>query len=281
MKIRPATTRDANKLANLIHFEIYVHRHLDWRQPLDWIGQNPFLILEINGEITAALVCPPDPPTVSWIRLLTIASFQDVSSSWELLWTEALNHLKVKGDVKWAAAMPLHGWMQSLLIKSGFQNLYNVLMLSWEIRDLPEEGLKIPGKIRPLKQDDLIMIRKIDKLAFEPVWQNSIEILKLAHQQSAVATVIEINQEIVGYQISTSTPMGGHLARLAILPDFQRSGLGYSLLRDLLIRFSERGAQRVTVNTQKDNLPSMSLYSKAGFIPTGEEYPFFQLSLQK
>lgn len=281
MKIRTARIQDSNKLANLIHFEVYVHRHLDWRQPLDWIGQNPFLVLEKNGEIAAALACPPDPPTVSWIRLLTIASYQDINKTWELLWMEALKHLKNSGEVDWVAAMPLHGWMQSLLMKSGFQNHYNVLMLSREFRDLPEDNLKIPGIIRPSQLDDLTTIRKIDELAFEPIWQNSIEVLTLAHQQSAVATVIEINQEIVGYQISTSTPMGGHLARLAIRPDFQRSGFGYSLLRDLLVRFAERGAQRLTVNTQKDNIPSMSLYSKAGFTTTGEEYPFFQFSLKK
>ena len=164
MKIRSAAIQDANQLANLIHFEVFVHRHLDWRQPLEWIGQTPFLVLEINGKIAAALVCPPDPPTVSWIRLLSIASFLDVGNTWESLWVEALKHLKDSREVKWVAAMPLHGWMQSLLTKSGFQNHYNVSMLSWENRDQNEGNLKHPGKIRPLTLDDISTIRKIDEL---------------------------------------------------------------------------------------------------------------------
>jgi ribosomal-protein-alanine N-acetyltransferase len=130
-----------------------------------------------------------------------------------------------------------------------------------------------------MRYDDITAIRKIDKLAFEPVWQNSIDILTLAYQQSSVSTVIKINQEIVGYQISTSTAIGAHLARLAIHPDFQGAGLGYTLLRDLLNRFADNRVNRVTVNTQKDNIHAMSLYSKAGFSPTGEEYPFYQFCL--
>jgi len=279
MKIRTATIRDTKKLSNLIHFEVYVHRHLEWRQPFDWIGQNLFLILETNGEIVAALVCPPEPPSVSWIRLVTIASSQEVVPIWEILWEEALTLLKDNGEVRWVAAMPLHGWMQSLLIKSGFQNNYNVLMLSWEKRGIPQDIIGLPGHIRPLQQDDLPFVRKIDELAFEPVWQNSIDVLALAYKLSAVSTVIEINHEIVGYQISTTSPAGGHLARLAIHPDFQGVGLGYNLLQDLIIRFTQRGARRVTVNTQKDNIPSLALYAKAGFNPTGEEYPYYQLSL--
>jgi ribosomal protein S18 acetylase RimI-like enzyme len=279
MKIRTATTRDANKLANLIHFEVYVHRHLDWRQPLDWIGKNPFLVLEKNGEIIAALVCPPDPPSVSWVRLFAMTSSQERMPIWELLWNEAINQLRDNAGVKWLAAMPLHSWMQSLLIHSGFINKYNVLMLSWENRGISAEKLKSPVNIRPMRHDDITAIRKIDKLAFEPIWQNSIDILTLAYQQSSVSTVIKINQEIVGYQISTSTAIGAHLARLAIHPDFQGAGLGYTLLRDLLNRFADNRVNRVTVNTQKDNIHAMSLYSKAGFSPTGEEYPFYQFCL--
>ena len=44
--IRKANIRDQQQLANLIHFETLVHRHLDWRPPLEWIGYDPYLVLE-------------------------------------------------------------------------------------------------------------------------------------------------------------------------------------------------------------------------------------------
>ncbi len=67
--VEPAEFEDRHSLANLIHFGSYVHRHLDWRPPLDWLGQTPFLIARSEGEIVGALASPPDPPNVAWIRL--------------------------------------------------------------------------------------------------------------------------------------------------------------------------------------------------------------------
>jgi ribosomal protein S18 acetylase RimI-like enzyme len=73
--------------------------------------------------------------------------------------------------------------------------------------------------------------------------------------------------------------MGGHLARLAVLPDFQCRGIGYCLLYDLLSQFYRRGARSVTVNTQNDNLASIAVYEKIGFRATGETYPIYQMPL--
>jgi ribosomal protein S18 acetylase RimI-like enzyme len=109
--------------------------------------------------------------------------------------------------------------------------------------------------------------------------QNSLTYLEIAFRQAAVATVAEYEGQLVGYQISTGTPIGGHLARLAVLPHLQGKGIGYALLYDLLNQFTRRGARTITVNTQKDNLASLSLYRKSGFQMTGEEYPIYQLEL--
>jgi ribosomal protein S18 acetylase RimI-like enzyme len=91
-----------------------------------------------------------------------------------------------------------------------------------------------------------------------------------------VASVVELDHQLIGYQISTSGPMGGHLARLAVLPAFQGKGIGSALVHEVLEKFEQVGAMRVTVNTQRDNLSSLSVYEKAGFRPTTEIYPVFQ-----
>jgi ribosomal protein S18 acetylase RimI-like enzyme len=128
--------------------------------------------------------------------------------------------------------------------------------------------------------EDLKAVRVIDAAAFVPIWQNSQAYLEIAFRQASIATVAEQSGALVGYQISTATPMGGHLARLAVLPFHQGRGLGYALLHDLLTQFSRRGARSISVNTQKDNLASLALYKKAGFRLTGEEYPIYQLAMK-
>jgi ribosomal-protein-alanine N-acetyltransferase len=130
-----------------------------------------------------------------------------------------------------------------------------------------------------MNYDDLVKVAEVDSSAFRPVWRNSLDSLKIAYRQGAIATVAEKESEMVGYQISTASPMGGHLARLAVRPQYQKNGIGYALVKDALDQFKQRGALRVTVNTQKDNAVSLSLYLKAGFQSVGEEYPVYQYKI--
>ena len=127
--------------------------------------------------------------------------------------------------------------------------------------------------------DDLHAVAKIDAVAFGAIWRNSYDSVELSFQQSTLATIAEDEDGVKGYQISTASPMGGHLARLAVMPENQSRGIGYALVRDALDQFERRGALRVTVNTQEENLVSFSLYAKLGFRLTGEKYPVYQYDL--
>ncbi|MCI0519792.1 MAG: GNAT family N-acetyltransferase [Chloroflexi bacterium] len=275
--VRSARDDDVHQLANLMHFEIHAHRHLDWRPPLEWIGSPPYLVREALGRIHAALACPPDPPRVAWIRLFAVAGNAPVEPAWDDLWSEAWARL-TSGEqpVVCAAAIPLHGWFQRLLEKSGFARLHKVVVLSWNGGRLAAPAA-MDGRwsLRAMTPQDLPGVEQVDTAAFGELWRNSPPSLEVAYRSSAVATVAESGGRLVGYQISTPTPAGGHLARLAVIPDAQGNGLGYWLLYDLLKAFERRGVRNVTVNTQNDNLTSLALYQKAGFKRTGEDYPVY------
>lgn len=273
--IRQANSEDQKNLANLIHFGTLVHRHLDWRPPLEWIGHTPFLVLEDNKRLVAALACPPDPTSVVWIRLFVAYDTEHLKNAWSQLWPSALELLPNDPELS-IAAIPLQNWFQKLLTSSNFEQTTNVVMLIWDSGEIPEEHPRPGISIRPMTLDDLPQVELLDKSSFGHLWHNSRSSLEYAFNQAAIATIAEIEGKIVGYQISTAMQMGGHLARLATHPDYQRQGIGCSILRDLLIQFKQRGAVRITVNTQEDNLASIALYEKAGFVPTGESYPVYQ-----
>jgi len=273
--VRLAQNKDRRKLANLIHFGTWVHRHLDWRPPLDWIGYQPYIVAERDENILAALACPPDPPEVAWMRLFAVQPDLEISEAWEYLWPAAHEYL-------WGitvAAIPLQGWFSQLLTVAQFSQTHEVAMLSWEsTTELPEP--ETPDcLIRLMNSDDLNAVKELDANAFGPIWQQSHDMLEIAFHQAAIATVAEDQDGLIGYQISTAGPGGGHLARLAVHPRVQEQGIGYALVQDLLTQFTRRGALRVTVNTQIDNLASLALYHKAGFHRTGEVYPVFEAYL--
>jgi ribosomal protein S18 acetylase RimI-like enzyme len=123
---------------------------------------------------------------------------------------------------------------------------------------------------------DISLCYQIDRVAFKPIWRNTITQLHAAYQEAFYATVIRVGGVVRGYQISTTNPQGGHLARLAVHPDFQNQGLGSKLLADMLDRFFVVGILDVSVNTQADNQHSLDLYKKFGFVDLPETYPVFQ-----
>jgi ribosomal protein S18 acetylase RimI-like enzyme len=122
---------------------------------------------------------------------------------------------------------------------------------------------------------DLPTVAELDAHAFLPLWQNPLDALERALPQATVATVIEDERGLVGYQISTANPFGAHLARLAVRPDAQRKGLGSLIVTDLIQRLEHKGIARLTVNTQSDNYASLALYRKMGFVLTGEKFPVY------
>jgi ribosomal-protein-alanine N-acetyltransferase len=274
LKVRPAVFADQRQIANLIHFETHLHRHLDWRNPLDWIGSPPFFIAESDGRTAAALGCPPDPPQVAWIRLFVCATAYPEQEIWEKLWDAARADL-ARGGPFMAAAILMNSWLKDLLEASGFQPRQQIVMLQRDSQDIPGTSLPNGLTIRPLMHYDLPAVAEVDAAAFALLWQNSFSSLSRAYPQSAWATVVESEQGIQGYQVSTRNPLGGHLARLAVRPEAQGKGVGRALVADLIRQMANQGLTHLTVNTQNDNLNSLTLYRKIGFRETGDRYPVY------
>jgi ribosomal-protein-alanine N-acetyltransferase len=278
LSIRVATPEDRHTVAALMHFETHVHRHLDWRSPLDCLGSQPYLIAEWEGRPVGTLACPPDPPGIGWIRLFASSAALSVEEVWAALWENARQLILETHCLDRVAAIPLQSWFKNLLKDSGFSETHQVVMLSWSTRRPLPETVSLPGTItiRPMNFDDLPLVQHVDEAAFQHEWRNSLESLQVAFQQAEIATIADLDGMIIGYQISTPSQVGLHLSRLAVHPISQGHGTGAALLRDVMSQSKRRGVANVTVNTQKNNSTSLSLYQRAGFQLTGEEYPVYQ-----
>ena len=277
-QIRPATPSDQQKIADLIFFESHVHRHLDWRTPLDWLGFSPYWVFEEGRLITGALACPTDPDAIAWIRLFAYASHLTWQAAWSPLWQAARDQLAVQGGAT-AAAIATQHWFEQALLEGHFKPAGQIVLLQWEAG--PEE-VSVPAtraSIRDMTAQDLRPVAAVDEAAFEPLWRNSLPALTKAYHQSSYASVAENESGIVGYQISTGGSFGAHLARLAVLPEEQGRGIGAALVGDLILHMRRGGGSKVTVNTQNYNAASLALYSRLGFQRTGEEYPVYTLPI--
>lgn len=131
--VRAANLRDRQQLSNLIFFETRLHRHLDWRSPLEWLGDPFYWVLEEGGKITAALACPTEAARIAWVRLFVFATRWSAESAWDLLWSAAKREIAEAGGAK-AAAIAIQPWLQDVLTESGFHNSQQIVLLEWRYR---------------------------------------------------------------------------------------------------------------------------------------------------
>lgn len=267
LQVRQAVVEDYQQIANLMFYEANVHRHLDWRAPLDWLGSPNYWVLEDAGKITAALACPQDPPQVAWIRLFGHLSHLDVTEAWSPLWDIARAQ-----NVQMAAIVVKH-WFQTLLLSSGFELKQNIVLLELKKENFRSFPVPRDVRIRTMTADDLPTVADLDIDAFGPFWHNSLDALTRAHAQAVQTTVAEDDSGVIGYQLSTGNLFGSHLARLGVRSEAQGRGVGAALVSDLIQRLNSPHAARLSVNTQADNAASLALYKKIGFTHTGEHYP--------
>jgi len=271
--VRPADAKDHHQLSNLIFFEAPLHRHLDWRTPLEWLGAPFYWALEESGQITAALACPTELARIAWVRLFVYASHWSAEKAWNVLWSTAQYEIARAGGAT-VSAIAMQPWFQNILAASGFENRQQILMLEWRYQ--PRAGDEANGiRIRKMTEADLPEVAKADAASFDPLWQNPLETLRRAFSQSLIATVAEDDNRVTGYQLTTGGGGRAHLARLAVHPAVQGRGTGKALLTDLFTRLTRESISRLTVNTQSDNAGSLNLYQKMGFVRTGEQYPVY------
>jgi ribosomal protein S18 acetylase RimI-like enzyme len=275
LRARPAVLTDTRRISLLIQTSNQVHRHLEWRNPLERIGNPPFFVLEINGQIESTIACPPEPPTVAWLRLFVNSGKIPIEKSWEILWEKAVLGLQEEGKIV-AASIVLHDWLTDLLVHSGFICHQSIIMLERDGGEIPLFNQPDDMKIREMMPFDLPAVAEMDALAFELIWRNSLAMLEQAYSRAVWPTILESEGRVDGYQLSTRSPHGLHLARLAIRPAAQGKKLGYALTAHLIQMMKNHNLDHLTVNTQSDNAASLALYHKLGFHVTGEHYPVYE-----
>ena len=276
-QIREAENADVPAIAEFLKRNLIIHRHLDWRPAIEWIGHSPFLMLEKDQRLQALLVCPPDPKGVYWIRILASLYTVPVEECYLALFPVALEKIRTMEKKSAITSIAYQDWMKSLLTRNGWETCQQVVQLRWnrgKAASFPEncpDGILI----RSMNLPDIPKVALIDQACFDFLWQHSEDALRRAYEQSTYCTVAEKDGILIGYQITTLQRNRAHIARLAVLSEFQRLRIGHCLVADVINQFHKPWTREISVNTQQDNLKSLGLYRKIGFEMTDESFPVF------
>lgn len=275
--VRTALKSDQEAIQDFLDRAAAVHRHLDWRTPLDWLGNQNFLISLTDSEISGLLICTAEPSEVYWIRVFGASRYSLIEEQWRLLFNHLAGQLPIQQSPTTIASIAYFDWMKKILVEDHWELHQKVVQLRWVDNNLNKLDKKWPEElsIRPMTYSDIRVVTEIDQECFKFVWKQSQDVVRHAFEQSSYTTVAILEGEIVGFQISTSHKSIAHLARLAVLPKFQGQYIGQALVQNMLRHFFRPWIREITVNTQHNNDVSLNLYRKMGFKPTGEEFPIY------
>jgi ribosomal protein S18 acetylase RimI-like enzyme len=92
--------------------------------------------------------------------------------------------------------------------------------------------------------------------------------------------IILFHDKIVGRLIVVRRDVELRLADIALLPEHRNSGIGTSLIKDLMIEADESG-KPLRLQVERLNEQARRLYERLGFSTTGENLTHFQMEYSK
>lgn len=275
--VRQATSADAGKIQSLMRNGVYIHVHVDWHVPGDWLGRPGFVVYtrragRSDERVAGCLAVGADPLPTAWVRVAavdSVAAFDLCAAMWAAVVDELDPAIE---EIAWFVT---DNWPLRWLDRLGLEPSSTVLSFRKDDLTISSAPYTAPAEldIRPVLVEELPALAQIEAAAFEPRWRHSAQSLYLAWRQSISFDVAVLDGQPVGFQFSTGGGSGAHLARMTVSPERQGQGIGAALLAWALEGYGRRKLRHVTLNTQADNLASQRLYTRFGFAPTGQKYP--------
>lgn len=290
--IRPATSKDSERILQLLNEAVLSHMHADWHVPGDWLDKPGFVVSEgqffshsftrfgqRGRELVACLAAAADPYPAAWVRLAAIRRRPFAQENLAAMLDAVIPSLVESGvtELGWLA---VESWPDEMLRDFGFKRVNWITTFvkdGLDVPQLPEYGFQI----RPVRLEEMSLLAAMEAEAYDPLWRHSEEGLRLAHGQSICFDVALLGEQIVGFQYSASNyhGSGAHLVRITVHPSFQGIGVGSALMKAAFEQYCRRGLRRVSLNTQLDNIVSHQLYEKFGFYRTGDQLPVWVMEL--
>jgi ribosomal-protein-alanine N-acetyltransferase len=131
-----------------------------------------------------------------------------------------------------------------------------------------------PLKIRRLTYADLPQVIALERRAFPTPWSLAMFVLELS-KASGVCLAALRDGELVGHLICSRYDTVWHIMNVAVDPAARREGVASALLRELIERVGDDGAQ-ITLEVRPSNDGAIALYERFGFLSAGRRPRYYQ-----
>jgi ribosomal-protein-alanine N-acetyltransferase len=122
---------------------------------------------------------------------------------------------------------------------------------------------------------DISQILTIEKTVYSLPWTSAT--FHTCLQAGALGWVAEEADQIIGFIILTCDDETCHILNIAVLPVYQRRGVGRRLLMQALSYATTQGALVTHLEVRVDNEAALLFYQEAGFQQTGVRKNYYPL----
>jgi len=131
-----------------------------------------------------------------------------------------------------------------------------------------------PAVIRQMQFADLDDVLELEGVAYDFPW--SRQIFSDCLMAGYLASVLEYNDQLIGYTILSTAAAEAHILNLCVDPDFRNKGYGNELLEHLLDYARSVGIARVFLEVRPSNEAAIRLYERAGFERLGIRKSYYR-----
>lgn len=128
--------------------------------------------------------------------------------------------------------------------------------------------------VRRLSPADLDRVIEIERAAYPYPWTRGIfsDCIRVGYD----CWGLQLGDMLVAYSIHNCAAGEAHLLNLCVEPQWQRRGLGGTLLDHVIRRAAARGCRSVFLEVRRSNPAGIALYVKRGFQIVGERSDYYR-----
>lgn len=128
--------------------------------------------------------------------------------------------------------------------------------------------------IRRMKESDIPEVARLEKEIFPDPWSEGA-ISETFKQEQTLLLVAYEDRKLIGYLILYFVLEEGEIARIAVIPECRRQGVGARMLLELEDLCEDNGITKLLLDVRESNETAISFYTSYGFVQDGVRRNFY------
>ena len=124
-------------------------------------------------------------------------------------------------------------------------------------------------ELRPLVDDDLDAVERIERESYPTPWSRSMFAAEIVKPSSLCIGAFASDRELVGYLIVSRYVDAWHVMNVAVATAYRRRGIASALLERLFAVTADDAQRGYTLEVRVSNMDAMRLYERLGFEQRG------------